>query len=118
MDWLEAVGPDTAGAYEHELLEYATERLREVSGLRLIGTARHKSAILSFVLDGIHAHDVGTILDTEGVAVRVGHLCAMPVMRRFGVPAVARASFAVYNTFEEVDRLTAALHKVCEVFRR
>jgi cysteine desulfurase/selenocysteine lyase len=118
VEYLEAIGPEAAGAHERELLVYATRRVADVPGLRLIGTAPDKAAILSFVFDGVHAHDVGTILDSEGVAVRVGHLCAMPVMRHFGIPAVARASFALYNTFEEVDRLEAALHKVNEVFRR
>ena len=118
VSYLEAIGPDAAGAHERDLLQYATRRAQEIPGLRVIGTAEPKAAILSFVLEGIHAHDVGTILDTEGVAVRVGHLCAMPVMQRFGVPAVARASFAVYNTRDEVDRLIAGLWKVNEVFGR
>ena len=116
IDYLEALGLDRIERYEHELLEYATERLRTVPGLRLIGTARHKAAVLSFVLDGIHAHDLGTILDSEGIAIRTGHHCAMPVMDFFGVPATARASLAFYNTRAEVDRLTAALGKAREVF--
>lgn len=118
IDFLEAIGPETAGAHEHDLLAYATERISEIPGLRLIGTAPEKAAILSFVFEDVHAHDVGTILDSEGVAVRVGHLCAMPVMRHFGIPAVTRASFGVYNTRGEVDRLVAALWKVREVFGR
>ena len=116
IDYLEALGLDRIERYEHELLEYATERLRTVPGLRLIGTARHKAAVLSFVLDGIHAHDLGTILDSEGIAIRTGHHCAMPVMDFFGVPATARASLAFYNTRQEVDQLAAALGKAREVF--
>ena len=96
-------------AHEHELLDYATERLTRIPGLRIIGTAPHKAAVVSFTIDGIHPHDLGTILDTEGVAVRTGHHCAMPVMEFFGVPATARASLSFYNTFEEIDRLVAAL---------
>jgi cysteine desulfurase/selenocysteine lyase len=94
----------------------ATELARATPGLRLIGTARNKASILSFVLDGIHAHDVGTILDLEGVAVRTGHHCAMPVMQHFGVPATVRASFALYNTQHDVDALFAAIRKAQEVF--
>jgi cysteine desulfurase/selenocysteine lyase len=91
------------------LLEHATERLQQVSGLRIVGTAPHKAAVVSFVLEGIHPHDIGTILDTEGVAIRTGHHCAMPVMDYFRIPATARASMAFYNTFDEIDRLVAAL---------
>jgi cysteine desulfurase / selenocysteine lyase len=98
-------------AYEHELLDYATSRLACISGLRIIGTAPNKAAVISFTLAGVHPHDIGTILDTEGVAVRTGHHCAMPVMDFFQVPATARASFSFYNTFEEVDRLVAALEQ-------
>jgi cysteine desulfurase/selenocysteine lyase len=116
IDYLEALGLDRIERYEHELLEYATQRLSAVPGLRLIGTARRKAAVLSFVLDGIHAHDLGTILDSEGIAIRTGHHCAMPVMDFFGVPATARASLAFYNTRAEVDRLAAALGKAREVF--
>ena len=93
-----------------------TEALASVDGLRLIGTARNKASILSFVLDGVHPHDVGTIVDREGVAVRTGHHCAQPVMERFGVPATARASLAMYNTREEIDSLVRALERVREVF--
>jgi cysteine desulfurase/selenocysteine lyase len=107
--YLEAIGMDRIAAYEHELLTYATERLSQLPGLRIVGTAPEKAAVISFVLDGIHPHDIGTILDTEGVAIRTGHHCAMPVMDFFKVPATARASFAFYNTFEEIDRLVAAL---------
>ena len=104
------------GAYEHDLLGYATGALKSVAGLRLIGTAAEKASVLSFVLDGIHAHDIGTILDSEGIAIRTGHHCAMPVMDFFGVPATARASLAFYNTRDEIDRLVAALAKAREVF--
>jgi cysteine desulfurase/selenocysteine lyase len=116
LDYLSGLGLDRVVAYERELLAYATERARRIPGVRLIGTARRKSAILSFVVDGVHAHDVGTILDQEGVAVRTGHHCAMPVMERFGVPATARASLAFYNTHAELDVLGRALDKVHEVF--
>jgi cysteine desulfurase/selenocysteine lyase len=107
--YLEAIGMERIAAYEHELLTHATERLSRLPGLRIVGTAPEKAAVISFVLDGIHPHDIGTILDTEGVAIRTGHHCAMPVMDFFKVPATARASFAFYNTFEEIDRLVAAL---------
>ncbi len=114
--YLEAVGLDAVAAHERALLTHATECASQVPGLRLIGTARAKASILSFVLEGVHAHDVGTILDQQGVAVRSGHHCAMPVMDHFGVPATVRASFAMYNTHAEVDALFAALRKVREVF--
>jgi len=116
VDYVQAVGLPAIAAHERSLLAHATLCAREVPGLRLIGTARDKASILSFVLDGVHAHDVGTILDSQGVAVRSGHHCAMPVMARFGVPATVRASFALYNTHDEVDALFAALRRVREVF--
>ena len=116
IDYLEALGMERIAAYEHELLDYATQRLTCVRGLRLIGTAREKAAVLSFVLDGIHPHDIGTILDSVGIAIRTGHHCAMPVMEFFQVPATARASLAFYNTRAEVDRLVAALEQTREVF--
>ena len=116
VDYLNEVGLERAGAYENELLAYATERLRRIPGVRLIGTAREKVGVLSFVLEDIHPHDVGTILDREGIAVRAGHHCAMPVMDRFGVPATTRASFAFYNTRQEADALAAGIEKVKEVF--
>jgi cysteine desulfurase / selenocysteine lyase len=116
LEYLEGLGVDRVGAYEHELLVHATERLAAIRGLRLIGTAREKASVLSFVMDGIHAHDVGTILDREGIAVRTGHHCAMPVMTRFGVAATARASLALYNTHDEIDALGAALERVWEIF--
>lgn len=114
--YLSDIGLERVAAHERALLAYATAQARAIPGLRLIGTARDKAAILSFVLEDVHAHDVGTILDLEGVAVRTGHHCAMPLMERFGVPATVRASFALYNTREDVDTLFAALHKVGEVF--
>jgi cysteine desulfurase / selenocysteine lyase len=116
IDYLSEIGLDAITAYEHELLTYATDALSTIKDVRIIGTAREKAGVLSFVLDGIHAHDIGTILDHEGIAIRAGHHCAMPVMQRFGVPATARASLAFYNTKEEVDALIRAIHKVIEVF--
>jgi cysteine desulfurase/selenocysteine lyase len=114
--WLEGLGHEAVAAYESDLLDYGTRRLLEVPGVRLIGTAREKAGVLSFVLEGVHPHDIGTVLDYEGVAVRTGHHCAQPVMDRYRVPATARASLAVYNTREEIDVLVGALHKVREVF--
>jgi cysteine desulfurase/selenocysteine lyase len=117
VDWLTAVGLEKVAAHEHDLLVHGTGRLREVPGLRLVGTAAEKAAVLSFVIEGVHPHDVGTVLDYEGIAVRTGHHCAQPVMDRYGIPATTRASFALYNTREEVDALVAALHKAVETFR-
>lgn len=111
IDYLESVGMARIAAYEHELLTYATERLSALPGLRIIGTAPNKAAVVSFTFDGIHPHDIGTILDTEGVAIRTGHHCAMPVMDFYKIPATARASMSFYNTFEEIDRLVAALEQ-------
>jgi cysteine desulfurase/selenocysteine lyase len=116
VNYLNALGLSRIRAYEDGLLAYATERLGAINSLRLIGTARDKTAILSFVLDGVHPHDIGTILDREGVAVRTGHHCAQPVMDRFDVPATVRASFGLYNTREEVDALAVALTRVQEIF--
>jgi cysteine desulfurase/selenocysteine lyase len=115
VDYLNGLGIDRIAAYEDELLAYATQRLLAIDGLRLFGTAAHKVAVLSFGLDSAHPHDIGTILDAEGVAVRTGHHCAQPLMRRYGVPAMTRASFAFYNTRHEVDVLVSALGKVREV---
>ncbi|MDE0245415.1 MAG: cysteine desulfurase [Gammaproteobacteria bacterium] len=109
MDYLAGHGLERLAALEHDLLEHATERLQDVPGLRIIGTASPKSAVVSFVIDGIHPHDLGTVLDHEGVAIRAGHHCAMPLMDRFGVPGTSRASFAFYNTHEEIDRLAAGI---------
>jgi cysteine desulfurase/selenocysteine lyase len=116
VDFIQQLTPQAIGAWEHELLEYATERLADVGGTRVIGTAPAKAGALSFVIDGIHPHDIGTILDSEGVAVRTGHHCAMPVMDFFQVPATTRASFAAYNTHDDVDRLIDALQVAREVF--
>jgi cysteine desulfurase/selenocysteine lyase len=116
IDYVTGLDREAVAAYEKDLLAYATQALSEISGLRLIGTAREKAGVLSFVLDGIHPHDIGTIVDQEGIAIRTGHHCAQPVMERFGVPATARASLAFYNTREEIDALVQALHKVNEVF--
>ncbi len=103
-------------AHEEELLRYATELLSAIEGVRIIGTARNKTSVLSFVLDDVHPHDIGTILDQEGIAVRAGHHCAQPVMQHFKVPATARASFAFYNTKEEVEALARTIEKVIEIF--
>ena len=116
IEYLAGLDWEGIAAHEHDLLIYATSALSRIDGLRIIGTAREKVGVISFVFDHIHAHDVGTILDQEGVAVRAGHHCAMPVMQRFGVPATTRASFAFYNTREEIDVLVAALYKVKKVF--
>jgi cysteine desulfurase/selenocysteine lyase len=115
IDYLEALGLDRIAAAEQALLDHATAQLREVPGLEIVGTAPHKAAVASFTVAGVHPHDLGTILDAEGVAIRTGHHCAMPVMDFFGVPATARASFAFYNTRAEVDRLVAALHVAREM---
>jgi len=117
IDYLDGIGMEAIGAYEHELLDYGTQALSEIPGLELVGTAREKAAVLSFTLEGVHPHDVGTILDQDGIAVRTGHHCAQPVMDRFGIPATARASLALYNTKAELDLLVAGIHKVIEVFR-
>ncbi len=116
IDYVTSIGLEPIGRYEQELLAYATDALSGIPGLRQIGTAAHKAGILSFVLADAHPHDVGTILDSYGVAVRVGHHCAMPLMKRYGVPATARASLALYNTREEIDVLVEAIHHVREVF--
>ena len=116
LDYLRALDPVALEAHERDVVAYAMERLAEVPGVRLIGTARDKVAVVSFVLEGVHAHDVGTILDREGVAVRAGHHCAQPVMDHFGVAATSRASFGLYNTREEVDVLVAGLDRVLEIF--
>jgi cysteine desulfurase/selenocysteine lyase len=112
-----SLGIKNIEAHENDLLSYATGRLSEIPGLRVIGTAREKAAVLSFTLEGVHPHDVGTVLDREGVAVRTGHHCAQPVMDFFRIPATSRASFGLYNTREEVDVLFAGIRKVVEMFR-
>ena len=116
IDYLNSIGPERAAAYEAELLRYATERVSAIEGVRIIGTAKNKASVLSFVIDDIHPHDIGTILDQEGIAVRAGHHCAQPVMQRFNVPATARASFAFYNTKEEIDVLARTIERVIEIF--
>lgn len=116
LDYVNQIGLDRIARYELELLEYGTEALSQISGLRLIGTAKDKAGVLSFVIEGVHPHDVGTILDREGIAIRTGHHCAMPLMERFGIPATARASLAFYNTRADIDALAAGIHKVKEVF--
>ncbi len=116
IDYMEKVGVDNIAAHEASLLAYGTKALQEVPGVRLIGTAKAKAGVLSFVLENIHPHDIGTILDHSGIAIRTGHHCAQPVMDRFGVPATARASFALYNTTKEIDALVEGLHKVIKVF--
>ena len=116
VDYITAIGMDRIQAYEQELLAYGTAALLEIPGVRLIGTASRKASILSFVMEGVHPHDLGTIVDREGVAIRTGHHCAQPVMDRFGIPATARASLAMYNTREDIDALVAALHTAKKVF--
>ncbi len=116
IDYINSVDFEAGAAYEHELLEYATLRLADIPGVTIIGIAAEKASVLSFTIEGIHPHDIGTILDQQGIAIRAGHHCAQPVMEFFDVPATARASFAFYNTREEVDKLADAVQKVIEVF--
>jgi len=116
IDYLNSIGRKQAAIHEQELLRYATERLSTIEGVRIIGTAREKASVLSFVIENIHPHDIGTILDQEGIAVRAGHHCAQPVMRRFNVAATARASFAFYNTKAEVDVLARTIENVIDIF--
>jgi cysteine desulfurase/selenocysteine lyase len=116
IDYLNSIDFAAAARYEHELLEYATEKLSAIEGVRIIGTAKEKASVLSFTIENVHPHDIGTILDQSGIAIRAGHHCAQPVMQFFDVPATARASFAFYNTREEVDVLADAVQKVIEVF--
>ena len=116
IDYLNEIGMDNIAEYEHELLDYATKKLSAIEGVRIIGTAANKASVISFTIDDIHPHDIGTILDQEGIAIRAGHHCAQPIMQFFQIPATARASFAFYNTKEEVDKLADAVSKVIEVF--
>src|SRR5690606_23500383 len=116
IDYVESVGLERIAAHEHDLLLYATAGMMEVPGLRIIGTARDKAGVISFVMEQAHPHDIGTILDQDGIAIRAGHHCAQPLMQRFGVPATARVSFALYNTRDEVDVLLQSLHKVGRLF--
>lgn len=118
IDYVQGIGLGAISRHEEQLLSYATGRAAEIPGLRIIGTAPHKAGVLSFILEGVHPHDVGTILDTEGVAIRTGHHCAMPVMQRYDIPATARASFGLYNTLAEIDALVESLHKVRKWFKR
>ncbi len=116
IDYVNAVGLPAIATHEHDLLVEATARVAALPHVRLIGTARAQAAVLSFVMEGIHPHDIATVLDREGIAIRAGHHCAQPLMQRFGIPATARASFGLYNTFAEVEALVAGIHKVLEVF--
>ncbi|MEX0729431.1 MAG: cysteine desulfurase [Aquisalimonadaceae bacterium] len=116
VDYIRALDPAAIAAHEVDLLRYATELVADIPGVRIIGTARDKASVLSFVMDDAHPHDIGTILDGDGVAIRSGHHCAQPVMQRFGIPATARASFGIYNTREEVEQLAASIHKVRDLF--
>ncbi len=116
VDYLSAIGMDAIAAHELALLEYATEQINSMPGVRIIGTAEHKAAVLSFAVDGVHPHDIGTLLNQEGIAVRTGHHCAQPVMQRLHVPATSRASFAFYNSVDEVDALIAGIHTVQKIF--
>jgi len=116
VDYLNAIGMDKIAAHEEQLLKYGTQALLRIPGLRLIGTAKHKAGVLSFVIEDVHPHDVGTILDFEGIAVRTGHHCAQPVMERYGVPATTRASLGLYNTQDDIDALVKGLLKAKEMF--
>jgi cysteine desulfurase/selenocysteine lyase len=116
IDYIQKVGIENIEVYEHKLLDYATEQLKKIYGLKIIGTAKHKASIISFIMDGVHAHDIGTILDQQGVAIRAGHHCTMPLMDRLGIAATARASFAFYNTAADIDKLVAAIAQVKQVF--
>ena len=113
---MQSIGLDAINAWEAELLAYGTSLLSDIPGLRIIGTGPKKAGVLSFVIDGLHPHDIGTVLDMQGVAVRTGHHCAEPLMRRFGVAATTRASFAAYNSMEDVDRLVAGINKAIRLF--
>jgi len=116
IDYIQSLGLDRIDAYEHQLFEYATEKLQQIPELRIVGTAKNKASAISFVLQNIHPHDVGTILDGEGIAVRTGHHCCQPVMDRFDIPATARASIAAYNTKGEIDALASGIRKVITMF--
>jgi cysteine desulfurase / selenocysteine lyase len=117
LDYISAIGIDAIAAHEHDLERYATRRLLEIDGLKIIGTAKTKASVISFTLEGVHPHDIGTILDQEGIAIRTGHHCAQPIMLRFNIPATGRASFGMYNSREEADALVSGLKRVIEVFR-
>jgi cysteine desulfurase/selenocysteine lyase len=117
IDYVTALGLDRIARHEEDVLEHGTRLLREIPEVRLVGTAARKAGVLSFVVDGVHPHDVGTVLDQEGIAVRAGHHCAQPVLDRFGLPATVRASLGLYNSHEDVERLAAGLRRVVEIFR-
>jgi cysteine desulfurase/selenocysteine lyase len=116
IEYMNEIGIDRIAEYEHELVSYATQKIPSIPGVHLIGMAQERAGVISFVIERIHPHDIGTILDQEGIAIRTGHHCAQPIMQRFGIPATARASFAFYNTKEEVDALAQGILKVKEVF--
>jgi cysteine desulfurase/selenocysteine lyase len=116
IDYMQQLGIEEIAAHEHHLLDIATQQFEQLDGVKIIGTAAEKASVLSFMIDGIHPHDVGTIFDQEGVAIRTGHHCAQPVMEFYGIPATARASFAFYNTEQEIDALVAAVKKTQELF--
>ena len=117
IDYVNRVGLQNISEYENELLKYGTKALSSIEDLRLIGTAKEKASVLAFVLPRIHPHDLGTLVDEDGIAIRTGHHCTMPLMKRFNVPATARASLAFYNTKEEIDQLVKAIHRAKEVFK-
>jgi len=117
IDYMQGLGIANLAQYEHDLLKTATEKVSAIDGVRIIGTAKEKASVLSFMIEGVHPHDVGTIFDQQGVAIRTGHHCAQPVMQFYGIPATARASFAFYNTMEEVDSLVSGIKKVQELFK-
>jgi cysteine desulfurase/selenocysteine lyase len=116
IDYVSAIGPARIGAHEAEILAYATEKLRGINSLHIVGTAPHKAGVISFTMDGAHPHDIGTILDRQGVAIRAGHHCAQPLMEHLGIAATARASLGLYNNHADIDALVAGLHKVSEIF--
>jgi cysteine desulfurase/selenocysteine lyase len=116
IQYLSGLGMENVAAHGQELLAYGTEAVSAIPGVRLVGTAKQKTGVLSFVMEGVHPHDIGTVLDQEGIAIRTGHHCSQPVMQRFDIPATARASFAVYNSTEDVDALVRGIEKVREVF--
>ena len=116
VEYVDKIGIDNIAVHEMDLLDYATKQISEIPGLRIIGTAKNKTGVISFVLENIHPHDIGTFLDFEGVAIRTGHHCTQPVMQRFNIPATSRASFGLYNTKEEIDVLVNGLKKIIDVF--
>ncbi|MCH7739178.1 MAG: cysteine desulfurase [Chloroflexi bacterium] len=116
IDWVQGIGIERIAAHEHSLVEYGLRRLKEIDGVTIIGNPKHRAGLISFIVDGVHPHDVGTVLDSQGIAIRAGHHCAQPVMAHFGVPATVRASFGVYNTTDEIDRLYEGVQQVFEVF--